>query len=348
MTVTQEPRLLATRTPTATSCRTSTRSSSASSSTRRSAAAGPESGDVDLIATSDPSVVGRYVEIDRPVMLLQDAATPRRTTSCSTSPSRSSRTRRGALRARPGRSTGRTSSTSIFGGFAAAVANGPFSPGQDGYLEDAGLPRTTRTAAAAAIADVGGRERPAGDQLLDDADRHQQGDRRLPAAARGARSASTSPRRPIEQSKLITNALLGSPEFLAFGWRNHAGLYVDTQTRLVARLRRRRLRWRGHGRRRGAQLRPPQRPGDQRPARPGPLGPRTPPTRKALAEEINQEFAKRVLDPADCRGRRGASSWTHGPEHRPRPRCPTARATSLDGAGFPGQVWLDVGVHRRD
>ncbi len=34
---------------------------------------------------------------------------------------------------------------------------------------------------------------------------------------------------PIEQSVLITNALLGSPDFEAFGWRNHAGLWVDTQ-----------------------------------------------------------------------------------------------------------------------
>ena len=34
---------------------------------------------------------------------------------------------------------------------------------------------------------------------------------------------------PVEQSKLILDALLGSPDFEAFGWRNHAGLVVDTQ-----------------------------------------------------------------------------------------------------------------------
>ena len=29
---------------------------------------------------------------------------------------------------------------------------------------------------------------------------------------------------------LITNALLGAPEFFAFGWRNHAGLFAENQT----------------------------------------------------------------------------------------------------------------------
>ena len=33
----------------------------------------------------------------------------------------------------------------------------------------------------------------------------------------------------IEQSKLINNALFGDAAFDAFGWRNHAGLYVDSQ-----------------------------------------------------------------------------------------------------------------------
>jgi peptide/nickel transport system substrate-binding protein len=33
----------------------------------------------------------------------------------------------------------------------------------------------------------------------------------------------------IEQSTLITNALLGLPSFEVFGWRNHAGLFADSQ-----------------------------------------------------------------------------------------------------------------------
>ena len=33
----------------------------------------------------------------------------------------------------------------------------------------------------------------------------------------------------IEQSKLINNALFGDPAFDAFGWRNHGGLFVDSQ-----------------------------------------------------------------------------------------------------------------------
>ena len=44
-------------------------------------------------------------------------------------------------------------------------------------------------------------------------------------AARGVDVTITQ----IEQSKLINNALFGAPEFDAFGWRNHAGLFVDGQ-----------------------------------------------------------------------------------------------------------------------
>jgi len=33
----------------------------------------------------------------------------------------------------------------------------------------------------------------------------------------------------LDQSKLITNALLGDPQFMAFGWRNHAGYVLDNQ-----------------------------------------------------------------------------------------------------------------------
>ncbi len=31
----------------------------------------------------------------------------------------------------------------------------------------------------------------------------------------------------IEQSTLIVNALFGAPDFDAFGWRNHGGVFVD-------------------------------------------------------------------------------------------------------------------------
>ena len=78
---------------------------------------------------------------------------------------------------------------------------------------------------------------------------------------------------------------------------------------LVARLRLRRLRRRDGRRRAVAELRPPQRPGDQRPARPGPRR-SDPEESKALAQEINRQFAERVLDPADLRRRCGASTWS--------------------------------------
>ena len=223
----------------------------------------------------------------------------------------------------------------VYGGFG-NVASGPFSPGQDGYLDDAGLPAYDPEAAAAAIADWEAANGPAGRSTT--RRRRPAPTRRSPTTcrARGARSASTSPRRPIEQSKLITNALLGSPEFDAFGWRNHAGLVRRHPDRLVARLRRRRLRRRGQGRRRRPQLRPPQRPGHQRPARPGPLGDR--PGRPQGAGPADQPGVRQaVLDPAALVDDVGHHHGSRRSRTSAAPRCPTARAPSSTAPASPAR-----------
>ena len=150
---------------------------------------------------------------------------------------------------------------------------------------------------------------------------------------------------PIEQSVLITNALLGSPDFDAFGWRNHAGLWVDTQYQW----------WHGFAadakggeakdggvalnfgrlndpvindlldagpQRAGRGAAHRARPGDQPAVRQG------------------------VLDPAARRGRRGASSWIPPVQNIGRDPLPDGEGSLADGAGFPGQVWLTSVVPR--
>ena len=121
----------------------------------------------------------------------------------------------------------------------------------------------------------------------------------------------------IEQSVLITNAFLGTPEFEAFGWRNHAGINVDTQN----------FWWNGFAADAfGAEV------ADGAPALNfGRLNDPVindllervrsetdPAARKELAQEINRQFARGVLDRADLPGGVGHPHGPQGPEHRPR------------------------------
>ncbi len=109
-----------------------------------------------------------------------------------------------------------------------AVANGPFSPGQEGHLADNGSLPYDAEAAAAAIAEY---EAANGEITINY------------STTTSATSLATAEYLQavwgevgvdvtidqIEQSKLINNALFGDPAFDAFGWRNHAGLFVDSQ-----------------------------------------------------------------------------------------------------------------------
>ncbi len=147
-----------------------------------------ESGDVDLIATADPTVVGPLSENPDFVTLLQNVLTETAYVMLHlTKPQFQSREVRCALVQAIDKED---FINTVYAGYP-QPSNGPFTPGQDGYLEDTGLPEYDPEAARAAIEDMGGGERPADDQLLDDADRHQP--RRPPTTSSrsGARSAST-------------------------------------------------------------------------------------------------------------------------------------------------------------
>jgi peptide/nickel transport system substrate-binding protein len=116
----------------------------------------------------------------------------------------------------------------IYNGFL-QVANGPFSPGQEGYLEDNGSPQYDPDAAAATIAEY---EAANGEVVLNfstttSATNLARANYMLDVW--GAIGVDITINQ-IEQSKLINDALFGDPAFDAFGWRNHAGLFVDTQS----------------------------------------------------------------------------------------------------------------------
>jgi ABC-type transport system substrate-binding protein len=293
-----------------------------------------EAGDVDLIASSDSNVVGQYVDSEDPVMLQQSSYVETNYIMYHlTQPQFQDREVRCALFQAIDREDFRDV---VYGGFG-EVASGPFSQGQDGYLEDAGLPPYDPEAAAAAIEAWEAENGP----LQINYSTVPTGTNKAIAdyvqSAWGEIGVDVT-QTAIEQSAIITNALLGSPEFFAFGWRNHAGLFVDTQTHW----------WHGFAAdayggeaKDGAialnfgRLNDPvindlldQARQETDPA-----------ARKALAQDINRQFASEcwILP----------TTWTTWGiimdpkvQNIGRNEMPDGEANLLDGAGFPGQVWL--------
>jgi peptide/nickel transport system substrate-binding protein len=212
------------------------------------------------------------------------------------------------------------------------VANGPFSPGQEGYLADNGaLPYDPEAAKALIdeyVAETG--ETPTIKYSTTVDSNNLLRAQFLQEAWEGIGvNVEVS---QVEQSVFINNALVGSPDFGAFGWRQHAGIYVDTQN----------YWWNGRS---GApdgqlslnfarindpvinELLDTQR------------AETDPNVRRGYAEEINRQFAKEcwilplwftkwgIIHTTDVQGI-GTSPQASG------------EGILRDGAGFPGQVWL--------
>lgn len=210
-------------------------------------------------------------------------------------------------------------------------ATGMMSPGQEGYLDDNGGPKFDTAAAKAAIAAYEAKNGPvkinystttAASSLLT-AQYLQKiwGDIGVDVTVT-----------QIEQSKLITNALTGDEAFEAFGWRNHAGLFVDQQTfwwASSAALPDGKLAL-NFGR-----LKDPviddllsKARSEQDPAK-----------RKGYAEDINRQFGKECWTIPTSFTKWGvfADKTIHG---FGRMSTPDGKAKLRDGAGFPGQVFM--------
>ncbi len=110
------------------------------------------------------------------------------------------------------------------------VANGMFSPGQQGHLSDSGNqgydPAKAKELIGAWTAAHGGQKPHIVYSTVTDtaslqiAQLVQQWWQDAGAEVEIVQ---------LEQSKLITNALLSDPQFMAFGWRNHSGYVLDNQ-----------------------------------------------------------------------------------------------------------------------
>jgi ABC-type transport system substrate-binding protein len=294
-----------------------------------------DSGDVDLIATADGDTVSRYVGSKDPVLLQQNTYVETNYVMFHlTKPQLMDQSVRCALVQAVDR---QDLVDAVQAGFP-KVANGPFSPGQDGYLQDTGLPPYDPEAAKAAIAAYEAKNGPVtiNYSLVPSGSSKAQADYLQSAwSAIGVDVTETT----TEQSKLITNALLGAPDFEAFGWRNHAGIYVDTQNQW----------WHGFGAdAKGSQV------ADGAPDLN--FGRLNDPVINDLLDKVRSETdpAKAQQDAQDINREFAKQCWilplywtTWGVVLKSKVQnighdtLPDG-ATLLDGAGFPGQVWLDA------
>ena len=213
------------------------------------------------------------------------------------------------------------------------ISNGPFTPGQEGYLADPGrLPYDPEAATAA----IEAWEAENGPLVINIST--------TPTASnlRGAQylfdvwgdigvEVNID---QIEQSTLITNALLGSPDFDLFGWRNHAGLFADSQY----------FWWHGSAALPPGQLAlnfgrldDPVINENLEKAR----SEADPDVRRGYAEEINRRFASECFIIPTTETQWGVF-FDDSIQNVGRLPTPDGSAFGRDGAGFPGQVWWNA------
>ena len=194
-------------------------------------AAALESGDVDMIATSDGNVVSQYDTdfsgYDGDFVLTKQAQYSE-TNYILMHLSKPGPLQDQSVRCALLQAIDKQDLIDTLGSGYGTPANGPFSPGQEGNLADNGSLPYDPEAAAAAIEAYEAANGPVTINY---------------STATAATSLATAEYlqsvwgdigvdvtiTQIEQSKLINNALFGDPAFDAFGWRNHAGLFVDQQ-----------------------------------------------------------------------------------------------------------------------
>ncbi|MGH9135336.1 MAG: ABC transporter substrate-binding protein [Ilumatobacteraceae bacterium] len=287
-----------------------------------------QSGDVDLISTSDAAVISDFVDDDGFTTVQQDQfGETNYILMHLTKPALSDPAVRCALTQAIDKDD---FNDVVYNGFL-EVANGPFSPGEEGFLADNGTPPFDPEAAAAAIETYEAANGPVVINYSTTPTATNLTAAQFVADAWGAIGVDVTIDQ-IEQSKLINNALFGDAAFDAFGWRNHAGLYVDQQY----------FWWHSSaaaddgalalnfGRIRDPEvdrlleLSRSEADAD---------------VRRGYAEEINRRFASQCLIVP--------TAWTKwgiifdpGVQNIGRSPLPDGSGFMRDGAGFPGQAWM--------
>jgi peptide/nickel transport system substrate-binding protein len=214
------------------------------------------------------------------------------------------------------------------------VANGLFSPGQEGYLEDNGVDTSQDLEGAQALLDEYVAENPDVELKVKYGTTVSNINAQVAELLQGywAEIGVDTEIIQVPQDQFITKALFGDPDFYMYGWRNHGGSFIDQQY----------FWWHSSAAPPDGQLalnfgrvRDPivdENLEKQRTET-------DPAKRKEYAENVNRQMA------GECYS--FAGSWTiWGTPHAPKVQGLGTHAfpdgtASRDGAGFSGQFWTN-------
>ncbi len=288
-----------------------------------------ESGDVDLISTSDSLVVGTLADAGEFTYVNQDQYSETNYILMNlTKPYLADQSVRCALT----QAIDKQDLNDVVTGGYGVVSDQMFTLGQEGYLaDDNGTQPYDPEAAAAAIAEWEAANGPLTINYSTVPAASTLATANYLADAWGQIGVDVTIDQ-IEQSKLINNALFGDPAFDAFGWRNHAGLFVDQQY----------FWWHSSAAADPGQLalnfgrlRDPEIDSLLEQSR----SESDPEVRKGLAEDINRRFAEQCFTIPTTSTQWGVF-YDPDVQNIGRSPLPDGDGFMRDGAGFPGQVWL--------
>jgi peptide/nickel transport system substrate-binding protein len=111
------------------------------------------------------------------------------------------------------------------------VANGLFSPGQEGYMEDNGTDTSQDVEGAKALIEKFKSENPGAELTVKYGTTVTAINAQVAELLQGywAEIGVDTEIIQVPQDQFITKALFGDPEFFMYGWRNHAGTSIDSQ-----------------------------------------------------------------------------------------------------------------------
>jgi len=185
-----------------------------------------KAGDVDLIATSDPNVIKEFDGDEN--FNLSDQNRFGETSYLLIHLAKEGPLQDQSVRCALGQAIDKLDAIEVLSSGYVDPANGPFSPGQEGYLDDNGSLPYDPDAAAAAIEAYEAANGPITINYSTTPTATNLATAQYIQEVWGAVGVDVNIDQ-IEQSTLITNALTGAENFEVFLWRNHAGLGVDNQ-----------------------------------------------------------------------------------------------------------------------
>ncbi|HEY0519711.1 MAG TPA: ABC transporter substrate-binding protein [Ilumatobacteraceae bacterium] len=222
----------------------------------------------------------------------------------------------------------------LTGGGLLQPANGVFSPGQEGYLDDNGFNMDQDIDGAKALIADYQKDHPGPVQVTYGHTADRTGDQ-VADLLKGywSQIGVDTTVETIPQDQFITNALFGADNFFIYGWRQHAGLQVDEQN----------FWWNSRGAAPDgalslnfARINDPIVDDNLAKAR----SETDPAARKAAAEAVNKEMAKQCFQ-IPLSYTLWATIHTPAIQGLGQTTLPDGKGTAQDGAGFPGQFWVN-------